>query len=129
MVESKEKQLLNSLNGALKALTMVSSNGMSKDVKVVALQNVRLGTLYNKAGNYLIEGDIDNLKTGGFSGVVVLEEIVHAEDHGEGYDEEHEGSQSIPYRFGEYCRFEVVSYSEDNGFELKLVEPVVVERI
>lgn len=129
MAESKQTQLLNSLQRVLKALTVVSSNGVRKDVRVVTLQKVELGTLYNKAGNYLVEGDIDNLKTGGFSGVVVLEEKVHIEDNGEDYDENHEGSQSMPYRFGDYCRFEVVSNSEKNGFELKLIEPVIVEKV
>ena len=129
MAESKEIQLLNSLKGAIKALTVVSSNGVRKDVKVVALQNIGVGTLYDKTGNYLVDGDMDNLHLGGFSGMVVLEEKVHIEDHEENHEENHEGSQSMPYRFGEYCRFDVVSYSEEDGFELKLVEPVIVEKL
>lgn len=88
---------------------------------VVDIQKLVLGVFYHSEGLVLSSNDFDGLKTGAFSCMIVLEEEVNGADC--------EGSQSILYRFGEYSKFKLVSYSEEDGFDLNLVGPVIVERV
>lgn len=88
---------------------------------MASVSGVAVGVFYDSNGFTIPSDDYDRLRSGDFSGMIELEEIIQEDGC--------EGSQSIPYRFGEYSKFEVVSYSAENGFELNLVEPVIVERI
>lgn len=121
MPETKKSQLLNSLRRFLNDIKSVSCDGVKKDVNVVSVGNVNLGVFYDSKGFAIPNDDYDRLSSGDFSGMIELEEKVLEDDC--------EGIQSMPFRFGEYSKFEVVSYSTENGFELKLVEPVIVEKL
>ncbi len=121
MPETKQSQLIRSLQKCLKGIKSVSCDGVKKDVNVVSVQSVILCSFYDSEGFVIPNDDYDRLSMGDYSGEVVLEEIIQEDGC--------EGSQSIPYRFGEYSKFEVDSYSTESGFELKLVEPVIVEKL
>lgn len=121
MPESKQNQLLNSLLKSLRDIKSLSCDGVKKDVNVVSVGNINLGVFYDSNGFAIPSDDYEHISTGAFSGMIELEEKVLEDDC--------EGIQSMPFRFGEYSKFEVDSYSTESGFELKLVEPVIVEKL